>query len=343
MGPSKKLQEIIENMSEATFKRFEDLWWNNTVGNERYATHSILEAKVKRRNVDYSSALVIANGPSFARRRSLETLQRSTYSGLVIAVDSVVGTCLRNGIIPDCIVCVDPRPRIVHYFGADERLDRLRPEDVYYYQTRKDETHLGPEPVATSRSNKDLLNKYGEQMIALLSTSISPRIAQRCKEAGIESYWFNPMYDDYELPDSFTRKVYELNPVPCANVGGNVGTAAWIMAHSVFQIKKVALVGFDFSYYSDTPLEKTQYYDDLVKVAGLDGLDALLPRFVNPTTGEEFFTDPAYFWYRQVFLELAATAPCVTINCTEGGIVFGGSILEMALSNFLSKSQSKGE
>jgi len=341
MALSNKLQKILDNMSEATFTRFDDLWWDNTVGNVPYSTRSILEAKVKRADADFSTALVLANGPSLARRGTLETLKRSTYSGLVIAVDSVLGTCLRNGVIPDCVVCVDPRSRIVNYFGADEQLDRLRPEDLHYYQSRKEETHLGSEPVATSRSNRELLDRYGEQMIALLATSCSPRIAQRCQEAGLESYWFNPTYDDYDLPDSFTKKVYDLIPLPCVNVGGNVGTAGWIMAHSVFQIRKVALAGFDFSYYPDTEVEKTQYYDELVNVAGRDGLDALLPRLVNPNTGEEFFTDPAYFWYRQVFLELAATAPCTTINCTEGGIIFGDSIVEMPLSTFLSESQPK--
>ena len=335
MAVTKKLQEIIENMSGATFTRFQDLWWDNTVGNAPYATRSILEAKVKRADVDFSSALVLANGPSLARRGTLETLKSSDYSGLVIAVDSVLGTCLRNGVIPDCVVCVDPRARIVNYFGANEQLDQFRPEDLRYYQSRKEETHLGSEPLATSRNNKELLDKYGDQMVALLATSCSPRIAQRCQEAGLESYWFNPAYDDYDLSDSFTRKVYDLIPVPCANVGGNVGTAGWIMAHSVFEIQKVALAGFDFAYYPDTEVEHTQYYDELVDLAGPDGLEALLPRLVNPKTGEEFFTDPAYYWYRQVFLELAATAPCRTINCTEGGIIFGDNIEEKPLSNFL--------
>jgi hypothetical protein len=338
MAISKKLQEIIDNMSEATFTRFDDLWWDNTVGNVPYATRNILESQLKREDVDFSSALVIANGPSFSRRQSLETLKKSDYKGLVIAVDSVLGTCLRNGVVPDCVVCVDPRHRIVNYFGADEELDKLRPEDLHYYQTRREETHLGDEPLVTSRSNKDLLDNYGAQMIALLSTSVTPRISQRCKEAGMETYWFNPAYDDYDLFDSFTKKVYDLIPVPCVNVGGNVGTAAWIMAHSAFEIPKVALTGFDFSYYLDTELEKTQYYDELVAVAGSDDLETLLPRLTNPNTGEEFFTDPAYYWYRQVFLELATTAPCTTINCTEGGIIFGDSIVEMSLADFLAEN-----
>jgi len=340
MAVSKKLQDILDNMSEATFTRFDDLWWDNTVGNQTYAANSILEAKVKRDDVDFSSALIIANGPSFARKDSLATLKGSGYKGLVIAVDSVIGTLLRNDVVPDCVICVDPRARIVNYFGADEHLDHLKPEDLHYYQTHREETHLGAEPLATSRSNKQLLDNYGEQMIALLSTSVTPRIAQRCQDAGLQSYWFNPAYDDYDLPDSFTRKVYDLIPFPCVNVGGNVGTAAWIMAHSVFKIPKVALVGFDFSYYPDTEVENTQYYEEVVDVAGPEGLDALLPRLINPSNGEEFFTDPAYYWYRQVFLELATTAPCTTINCTEGGIIFGDSIVEMPLADFLSETST---
>ena len=60
MVVSKKLQQIIDNMSEATFTRFDDLWWDNTVGNVPYADRSILESKLKREDVDFSSALVIA-------------------------------------------------------------------------------------------------------------------------------------------------------------------------------------------------------------------------------------------------------------------------------------------
>ena len=56
----------------------------------------------------------------------------------------------------------------------------------------------------------------------------------------------------------------------------------------------------------------------------------------NPYTGETWFTDPAYYWYNQTFLQLAMEAGCTTVNCTEGGILFGEGIDFAPLSIFLS-------
>ena len=50
-------------------------------------------------------------------------------------------------------------------------------------------------------------------------------------------------------------------------------------------------------------------------------------------------------WYRQVFLELAKEADCITYNCTEGGTLFGDPIIFTPLAEFLSKFSctKKGE
>ena len=46
-------------------------------------------------------------------------------------------------------------------------------------------------------------------------------------------YWWNPMYDDYEAAESLSRRLHRMNGLPCINGGGNVGTAAWVLAHAV--------------------------------------------------------------------------------------------------------------
>ena len=55
------------------------------------------------------------------------------------------------------------------------------------------------------------------------------------------------------------------------------------------------------------------------------------------------FTDPAYFWYRESLLEMAAQASCVTYNCTEGGILFGSSLQFASLEEVLSKPYMAGK
>ncbi len=39
--------------------------------------------------------------------------------------------------------------------------------------------------------------------------------------------------DDPTQTGSLTRRLYEMNKLPCMNTGGNVGTTAWIFANSI--------------------------------------------------------------------------------------------------------------
>ena len=58
----------------------------------------------------------------------------------------------------------------------------------------------------------------------MISTSAHPDVTKRCVESQMDLYWWNPIYDDYESPDSITRKLFEKNRIPCMTTGGNVGT-----------------------------------------------------------------------------------------------------------------------
>ena len=136
-----------------------------------------------------------------------------------------------------------------------------------------------------------------------------------------------------------TEQIFNMNNVPCMVSGGNVGSAAWIFAHAILGIKEVAVVGMDFSYAPGTPLEKTQYHTEIVEVFGDNAEEAFIDVY-NPHEDETWFTDPAYYWYRQIFSQMAQEAGCKTFNCTEGGILFGGGIEYSSLSDFLSSHDS---
>jgi len=51
--------------------------------------------------------------------------------------------------------------------------------------------------------------------------------------------------------------------------------------------------------------------------------------------GETWFCDPAYWWFRDVFLEMAREAGCETVNCTEGGILFGPPLRVATIEAFV--------
>jgi len=76
-------------------------------------------------------------------------------------------------------------------------------------------------------------------------------VVERCEQAGMELYWWNPMYDDYDKPAASAR-LWEANGLPCLNGGGNVGTAAWVLTHAALGKRRIGLVGIDLGYAPGT-------------------------------------------------------------------------------------------
>ncbi|MSP49860.1 MAG: hypothetical protein EXQ95_11120 [Alphaproteobacteria bacterium] len=282
------------------------------------------------------SAITIASGPSVARRDPGATIRASGYRGALIAADSAFAYCLRHGLVPDLVVTVDPHPtRIVRWFG-DPALDTSRPGEDDYFR-RQD---LEPRHEKEMRANDEtleLMRRHGKGIRIALSTSASEAVVRRVIDIGMDIYWWNPMHDDPDLPESVTRRLFAANGMPCVNAGGNVGTASWMMAHAVLGKSEVALVGFDFSYYADTPHERTQYYKEAVALVGETNLDDVFMWVHNPHLDLWFYTDPAYMWYQSALLDLARDADCRTVNCTEGGIVFGEAVDFQPLASFLAR------
>jgi hypothetical protein len=174
-------------------------------------------------------------------------------------------------------------------------------------------------------------------MEAVIATSVSQMVTARCLQSGMKLFWWNPIYDDLGNPDSLTRRVYNVNKVPCMASGGNVGSAAWVFAHAVLGARKIAVVGMDLGYAPGTPLESTQYYQEIHSIFGDNAQDAYI-NIHNPHLMETWFTDPTYYWYRETFLEMARETDCETWNCTEGGVLFGERVRFEPLNRFLDSS-----
>lgn len=279
-------------------------------------------------------AIVIAAGPSIKRHDPIARIKRSGFRGAIIATDSALFYCLRNGVVPDLVVTVDPHhERIVRWFG-DPSLSLARLEEDDYFRRQDMDADFARE-LETNRRILELLDRHGRGLRLALATSASAAVVERAFAVGMDVYWWNPMFDDPDVEDGVTRAVRRRNGLPCVNAGGNVGAACWMMAHAVLGKRRVALVGVDFSYYADTPYRNTQYYAEALALVGPDALDSVYMRVHNPHLDRWFFTDPAYMSYRQAFLEMAAEADCETFNCTEGGILFGDAVRFTSLDAFL--------
>ena len=284
-----------------------------------------------------SSAIIIAAGPSVHRNNSVQRIRRVNYSGLLIATESGLSYCLRNGLTPDLVVTLDPHPKRIVRFLGDPNLTIEDLETDDYFRRQDLDPHFATNELKRNSDLIKLVDLYAPKIKAAVSSCASSSVVDRCIQSGMETFWWNPLYDDYDDSTSVTRAVHDINQLACLNTGGNVGTASWVIAHSVLDLPEIALVGMDFSYYADTHHSQTQYYHELVELVGEEKVAETFIDIENPYLKKSWYTDPTYYWYRESFLEMAKDAPCHTYNCTEGGILFGPGVDNISLDNFLSK------
>lgn len=330
-------RRIVQHMEQITWERHGELALANARRNADLLHHGRSLTWLRDEGVgEGDAAIVVAAGPSIRRHDPIKAIKTSAFKGAIIATDSALAYCLRNDVVPDLVVTLDPHAkRIVRWFGDPELTEADVAADDYY--RRQDMDTAFADELRFNREMLALLDKHGSRIRIALSTSASEAVVKRVTSSGMQVFWWNPMLDEPEPADSVSRQLYRLNRLPLVNAGGNVGTACWMMAHAVLGKKHVALTGMDFSYYDDTPYSATQYYNELVALVGEENLSDVFIRFLNPFLNQWFYSDPAYTWYRQAFLEMVQDAECKTYNCTGGGIIFGDGIEFVEIGEFFSK------
>ena len=337
-------RKIASALGEITFHKVREEGFANASANASLiATGSSIEALRNTELIEGEDALVIAAGPSLHRFETARIIKEAGYKGGIVATESAMAWCLRHGIVPHLVVTLDPHAhRIVRWFG-DPKLDEAALARDDYFARQDQDPNFRTNQLAFNRQLLALVNEFGPRMRIAVCSSAAAAVVNRVVESGMEAYWWNPMYDDYDKDDSLTVRIHASNNLPCVNAGGNVGSACWVFAHAVLGKRRVGLVGVDFGYYGDTPYSQTQYYKEILELVGPDRLDDVYVRFRNPHLGKEFYTDPAYLWYRDSFLEMAlqAQGECRTVNCTGGGILFGPGIQWTPLSEFLAESRTR--
>ena len=327
-------RKLVNNMEQLTWERHGPMGVENAKRNQDVLGVGQSIAKLHRAPVGESdSAVIIAAGPSIKRQDPITTIKETGYKGALVTTESALMYCLRNGVVPDLTVTLDPHAtRIVRWFG-DPNLTRQAIEDDDYY-SRQDMDEAFANEMRANEEAIGLLDRYGKDIRIALSTSASEAVVNRVLDIGMDIYWWNPMYDDPD-EEGVTRGLQKMNGLPAINAGGNVGSCAWMLASAVLEKKHVALTGMDFSYYDGTPFRNTQYYYEAVDLVGEENLDSIYMRFFNPHTKSWFFTDPAYMWYRECFMEMVNDGDCKTYNCTGGGILFGDGVEFISLDDFL--------
>lgn len=334
---SRGFRELFNRIPDITKNHHASTLLDHAKANAAYLKKDIYDLP-KPSGKKASSCIVISAGPSLRRKNSIRRILEADYPGSIVAADGAYLCCLRSGLIPDYVITLDPHAsRITRWFG-DHDFERHSEQDDYF--ERQDlNTELRKNGVAQNKEDIALVNRYGHLTKAIVSSSAPMNVIQRLMESKFDMYGWNPLVDNPKRGESLSRKLYQINRLPCMNTGGNVGTASWVFAAAILEFSQIALIGMDFGYYRDTPLRNTQYYYELLDHAG--GEEKLADYFVDftfPLTGERFLTDPVYYWYRQNFLDLHKKTGVKTYNCTEGGILFDHDFECMALDTYLEKN-----
>lgn len=306
----------------------------NSVWNRQFIERTLRDLP-KPQGRKAESAIVVSAGPSVHKNRILERIKDSGFPGTIVAIDGSFVRCLKSGITPDYVVTLDPHPtRMVRWFGDPEFEQNMAGDD--YFSRQDLDIEFRNNTLAENERNIKLVNEQGRKT-ALAICSTAPRnLVSRLREVGFDAYWWAPLVDNPDTPGSLTRQIVQATGgLPAMNTGGTVGTAAWVLAHSVLRIPKVAVVGMDLGYYkADTSYFQTQTYYRIAEQVGEAALEDFFPEFTYPGSSDVFYTDPTYFWYRQNLLDLIRASGATMYNCTGGGTLFGHGVECLEIEDF---------
>jgi len=280
---------------------------------------TIADLVPKRNNLDEpeGSAIVIGRGPSVFKKNHLKMLVESDYRGTVFCTDGILIDALKAGVVPE---------KYKNFLAVT--VDGNREKIVKWY-------------------DDPLIDEHGKGIKAVLSTNVAHNVYERCRKAGIEVYWFHPLFDDYRSNESFSRLMKLMTTTeehkrgcPSVSCGGNTGTTCWVLSHALLRHSPTCLIGIDLGYPEGMPLEQTHYFSGLMDATkgNMQMVRSMYREVVNPG-GESAYADLVFWHYREAFLEMAAEVnpKFKTINATGGGTLFGENIEWMDFGEFLKR------
>lgn len=311
-----KFDALVSDIAAIGLEYHSQTLLENARRNARYIQRTVRDIQA-----DLRPCLLVSAGPSLYRERILERVAQRGFSGSVVATDGAYIQCLKAGIVPDYVVTIDPHPtRMVRWFGDPDFERNLNGDDYFARQ----DLDIAMRSAGAAENQKNIALVDANLTKLAVSCTAAQNVVARTRS--FDRYWFAPLVDS---PDELglTRQICHATGLPALNTGGTVGTASWVFAQHILRAARIAVVGMDFGYYLDTPLEKTQSWHML------KGDPEMYPR-MRGFWGEHF-TDPTYYWYRQNFLDLLEAADAQVTNCSEAGLLYGERVNCMGLDKWL--------
>ena len=289
----------------------------NNIKNGNSAKNIIKSLNLEKNET--SSAIVIGRGPSLKKNNHLELLSKSDYNGTIICCDGALIDVLKNGITPDkfkkfIVTSIEPYQRIEKYYL------------------------------------NDIVKQYGNKISVILPIIADPNVVKILNNYNMQLFWVHLLFDLQEGKKSFNyitskiiRALNDNNGFPAIQTGANVGTSSWFIAWKILGIKNIGLIGINHGWETDDPLEKIISHgfesDSKTIKPNEENNQKFIKKLYNPDFDCYCLQDPIYQFYAESFKEFISRSPSWvnTINCTEGGAIFGNRIQSSKFIEFLKK------
>jgi hypothetical protein len=289
-------KEILDIITESTFKNNRQLWLQNILENEKRFgfKNTIREIKIK-----HKKSIVLAAGPESKKKfsKDFKIIEKERENITIVACDGALSTLSQNNCIPDIIVSVDGAQIISKFY----------------------------------KNSKEMLN--GTTVI--LSTSIHPDVVEQCIEGNAEIKWVQPFFN------CDSHKEYFRKGIPSIKMGGNVGTASYLLTSLVLKGNPIGLMGIEFAWSDETPYSSTQYYEKLMENLEQKS-DSAKNHFIhikNTRDGRTYMADPVYYAYflmlKEIWEELPIEIKENTFNLTKAGILNLTNLKNINIEDFV--------
>lgn len=310
------LERIFE---KSTYEKYFDDWIKNFTLNLPDIWNGKSAKKISFEKIEKkSSAIIIGRGPSIKKNNHLELLANSDYNGTIICSDGILISALKAGITPNkfkkfYVVTIDTQDR----------------QKIFY--------------------DHPLVKKYGKNIRAIISSTISPETLNVIKNSGLEIFWIHTLVDYNKGKNSFnyisgvmSKIKNKNNGLPAIQTGGNVGTSAWVIAWAILKKSHIGIIGIDHGYYSED-----RSNDDHIFPKEMDqnsqAFKKAYPIIHNSKYNCDIQQDPIFQYYSNALKEFIrkVSHKVTTVNATEGGAIFGDGIDCDSLKNFIQKYNFK--
>ena len=189
----------------------------NSKNNTKFITKTIRHV-AKPRGKKSDSAIVISAGPSLYKNNILSRIRDSGFEGSIISIDGSYVRCIKAGIEPDYVLTLDPHPtRVVRWFGDPDFEKNIDGDDYFLRQDL--DTKFRNNSIKENNKNISLVNQHGKGKKLIICSTASKNVVERAMDIGFDTYWWAPLVDNPEKPESLTRMMVNETKLPAMRHG----------------------------------------------------------------------------------------------------------------------------